>query len=157
MKKTLKKISDWLAKHPVCEHAVLMLLDILMLIWFALDMIERPFAEHPSVFIVDFLGVVFWSCMLGSHLFKIIGICAGAWDCMNITNSQIIQLIIGLAKAQDEINSGKLAWKAAFYDPATHVVEVTRVPLEEYMADTTKEPDAVAADPQPTVDEKAPE
>lgn len=157
MKKISKKISDWFGKHPVCEHAVLMLFDIVMLILFAFDMTERPFAEHPSVFIVDFLAVVFGSCAMGSHLSKIFGIYAGAWNCLNITNSQIIQLIIGLAKAQDDINSGKIAWKAAFYDPSTHVVEVTRVPIEEYLADTTAEPKAEAADPNPTVDEKAPE
>ncbi len=154
----MKKISAWFDKHPVCMHAVLMLLDSLVIIWTAIDMAtKRPFAEQPFVFIVDILLVVFWSGVLGNHISKIIGIHLGAWDCLNITNSQIIQLIISLAKAQDDINKGKLAWKAAFYDPSTHVVEVTRVPIEEYLADTTKEPDAVAADPNPTVDEKAPE
>ena len=158
MKKILTKISDWFDKHPVCRHVVLMLLDSLLLIWTAIDMaIRRPFAEHPSVFIVDMLMVVLWSGLLCNHLSKIIGIHVGAWNCMNITNSQIIQLIIGLAKEQDDINSGKIAWKAAFYDPSTHVVEVTRVPIEEYLADTTKEPNAVVADPNPTVDEKSPE
>ena len=76
---------------------------------------------------------------------------------MNITNPQIIQLIIELAKEQDDINSGKLNWKAAFYDPSKYVVEVTRVPLEEYLVDNTTDEHAVADEHQPTVDEKAPE
>ena len=75
---------------------------------------------------------------------------------MNITRPQIIHLIIELAKAQDDINSGKIAWKAAFYDPSTHAVEVTRVPLEEYLADNKTDQHAVADDPNPTVNENAP-
>ena len=73
---------------------------------------------------------------------------------MDITDPQIISLIHGLAKAQEDIKSGKIAWKAAFYDPSTHAVEVTRVPLEEYLVDTTPEQNAVAADPTPTVSEE---
>lgn len=153
----MKKITTWFNKHPVCEHAVLMLLDIGVLISLATEMATRPFAANPVTFIVDILLVVMWGGFLCEHVCKIIGIYMGAWNCMNITNPQIIQLIIGLAKAQDDINSGKLNWKAAFYDPSKYAVEVTRVPLEEYMVDNIPDQHVVAADPQPTVDEKAPE
>lgn len=150
----LNKLAGWFNKHPVCEHSVLMLLDIWVLISLATDMATRPFAASPAIFIVDILLVVMWGGFLCDHIYKIIGIYAGAWNCMNITNPQIIQLIIELAKAQDDINSGKLKWKAAFYDPSTHAVEVTRVPLEEYLADTTSEQNAVAAGQNPTVPEE---
>lgn len=153
----LNKLAGWFNKHPVCEHAVLMLLDIWVLISLATDMATRPFAASPAIFIVDILLVVMWGGFLCDHIYKIIGIYAGAWNCMNITNPQIIQLIIELAKAQDDINSGKLNWKAAFYDPSKYVVEVTRVPLEEYLVDNTTDEHAVADEHQPTVDEKAPE
>ena len=73
---------------------------------------------------------------------------------MDITDPQIISLIHALAKVQEDIKSGKIAWKAAFYDPSTHAVEVTRVPLEEYLEDTTSEQNAVAAGQNPTVPEE---
>ena len=58
----------------------------------------------------------------------------------------LCQLIHSLAHAEKDIEDGKIGWIGNFYDPSKERIEATRVPIEEYLAD-----------PQPTVDEKAPE
>ena len=72
------KLTAWFNKHPACEHAALMILGIYVLIWLAIDMATRPFAETPAIFIVDILLVVMWGGFLCEHLYKIIGIHVGA-------------------------------------------------------------------------------
>lgn len=156
----MKTLVTWLnskldrQKHPTRRIIVLFVIEAIGAIIAGLGLAFGDVEEYPLPGIINFFLLLFWGGCISHNIDCIIGRKRNVWWHLDITDPQIISLIHGLAKAQEDIKSGKIAWKGAFYDPSTHAVEVTRVPLEEYLVDTTPEQNAVAADPTPTVSEK---
>ena len=106
--------------------------------------LDDAFVRDHEEAILDFLLVIYWGGFICHALDNIIG--RHDWRHLPITHPKIIQLIYSLAHAEKDIEDGKVAWIGNFYDPSKERIEANRVPIEEYLAD-----------PQPTVDERAPE
>lgn len=154
----MKKLVTWInnkldhQKHPTRLSIVLIAIGAITA---GIALAFGDAKEYPVPAILNFLLLLYWGSCIGHEVHSIIGRKRNDWRHLDITDPQIISLIHALAKVQEDIKSGKIAWKAAFYDPSTHAVEVTRVPLEEYLADTTSEQNAVAAGQNPTVPEES--
>lgn len=156
----MKKLFKWISnnfdrqKHPTRCSIVLLVIEAIGAIMAGLSLAFGEVKEYPVPGIINFFILLFWGGCISHNIDSIIGRKRNYWWHLDITNPQIISLIHALAKAQKDIDDGKIAWKGAFYDPSTHAVEVTRVPLEEYLVDTAPEQNAEATDPNPTVPEE---
>ena len=156
----MKKLGTWInnklnhQKHPTRLSIVLIAIESIGAITAGIALAFGDAKEYPVPAILNFLLLLYWGGCICHEVHSIIGRKRNDWRYLDITDPQIISLIHALAKAQEDIKSGKIAWKSAFYDPSTHAVEVTRVPLEEYLSDTTSEQNAVAAGQNPTVPEE---
>jgi hypothetical protein len=155
----MKKLLNWLRdtyqedrrKHPTRNSIMNIAVESIMAMLAGFALILGDAEKPPVAAALGCIILMFWGGCICHEVDCIIGRKRNDWWHLDITDPQIISLIHALAKAQEDIKSGKIAWKAAFYDPSTHAVEVTRVPLEEYLADATTEQNAAAADPNPTV------
>ena len=148
----MKKLFKWIIdknkseyrNHPVRYNIVLIVLETIMALWSGLELAFGDVEAHPVRAILDFLLIMYWGGFICHALDNIIG--RNDWRNLDITNPQIIRLIHSMANAQKDIEDGKISWIGNFYDPSKERIEANRMPIEEYLAD-----------PQPTVDEKAPE
>lgn len=148
----MKKLFKWIAdknkaerkNHPVRFNIVLIVFETIMALWCGLSIAFGDVVAHPVWGIINFLLLIYWGGFICHALDNIIG--RNAWWHLDITNPQIISLIHSLANAQKDIEDGKIAWIGNFYDTSKERIEANRIPIEEYLVD-----------PQPTVDENAPE
>lgn len=151
MKKLFKWIIDNIKaeyrNHPVRFNIVLIVFETIMELLSVLGLAIGVVEDHPVLAIFCFLMVIYWGGFICHALDNIIyRKWKNAWWHLDITNPQIISLIHVLVNAQKDIDDGKVSWIGIFYDPSKERIETKRVPIEEYLAN-----------PQPTVDEKAPE
>ena len=148
----MKKLATWISNkldrknHPTRRSIVLIVIEAIGAIMAGLVLAFGDVEEYPVPGIINFFFLLFWGGCISHEIDCIIGRKRNAWWHLDITNPQIIRLIHSLAHAQKDIEDGKIAWIGNFYDPSKERIEANRVPIEEYLAD-----------PQPTVDEKAPE
>lgn len=148
----MKKLATWIRNkldrknHPTRRSIVLIAIEAIGAIIAGLGLAFGDVKEYPVPGIINFFILLFWGGCISHEIDCIIGRKQKAWWHLDITNLQIISLIHALANAQKDIDDGKVAWIGNFYDPSKERIEANRVPIEEYLVD-----------PQPTVDEKAPE
>lgn len=158
----MKKLFIWLRnkyqedyhKHHTRNCIMTIAIELFMAMFAGFALIFGNAEETPVAAALNCIILMFWGGFIFHEVDSIIGRKRNDWWHLDITNPQIISLIHALAKAQKDIDDGKIAWKGAFYDPSTHAVEVTRVPLEEYLVDTAPEQNAEAIAPNPTVPEE---
>ena len=148
----MKKLGTWInnkldhQKHPTRLSIVLIAIESIGAITAGIALAFGDAKEYPFPAILNFLLLLYWGSCIGHEVHSIIGRKRNDWRHLDITDPQIISLIHSLANAQKDIEDGKIAWIGNFYDPSKERIEANRIPIEEYLVD-----------PQPTVDEKAPE
>lgn len=148
----MKKLVKWIIdknkadrrNHPVRYNIALIVFDTIMELLSVLGLAACDVEAHPVMAIFYFLYVIFFGGFICHALDNIIG--RHDWRHLDITNPQIISMIHAMANAQKDIDDGKVSWVGNFYDPSKERIETKRVPIEEYLSN-----------PQPTVNEKAPE
>jgi hypothetical protein len=124
------KAYDDRKNHPVRLSLDHIFIETIVATWQALWIICNDVTQYPYTMILAFLNLLGLGGLMCHDLDKIIGHCTHDWRHADIRNTTIISLILGLEKAEKDINEGKLAWKAAFYDPSKERIEYTHIPLE---------------------------
>lgn len=150
----MKKLFIWLRnkyqedyrKHHTRNCIITIAIELVMAMFAGFALIFGDAEETPVAAALNCIILMFWGGFICHEVDSIIGRKRNDWWHLDITNPQIISLIHSLANAQKDIEDGKIAWIGNFYDPSKERIEANRIPIEEYLAD-----------PQPTVDEKAPE
>lgn len=116
--------------HPVRVSLGVMFIEAIVAAWQALWIVCNDVTQCPGTMVLAFLNLLGFGGLLCNELDKIIGHCTHDWRHADIRNTTIISLILGLEKAEKDINEGKLAWKATFYDPSKERIEYTHIPLD---------------------------
>lgn len=116
--------------HPVRVSLDFMFIEAITAAWQALWIVCNDVTQCPGTMTLAFLNLLALGGLLCHGLDKIIGHCTHDWRHADIRNADIISLILGLEKAETDINEGKIAWKAAFYDPSKERIEYIRIPLD---------------------------
>lgn len=116
--------------HPVRVILDYMFIEAIIATWQALWIVCHDVTQYPGTMTVAFLNLLGLGGFMCNGLDKIIGHYGHDWRHADIRNTDIISLILGLEKAETDINEGKISWKAAFYDPSKERVEFVRIPLD---------------------------
>ena len=122
-------------KHPVRRSLCILFFEILLALWFSMCILFNNASEHPVLITFSFITLLECGGFMCHEIDFIIGHLAHDWRHADITNDKIISLILGLEQAEQDINDGKLAWTAKFFDPNKERVEFTKVPLDDYLVD----------------------